>query len=114
MSAFASRATLTDYTTTRLVCDKRFPVNSPLNALRLPTTTRRPLFAGWLLPACCLLLALSGPAWTDEPDAPDELQSAGEEPAGESPRPRDNSAFEVFVPTEQISEDTPVPFPVDI
>ena len=64
-----------------------------------------------LLLACWLLLAVSAPAWTDEHDEPHTTSDAATD---ESPRPRDNTSFEVFVPSEQISEDIPVPFPVDI
>lgn len=63
--------------------------------------------------AFCLAIATS---WADdEEDAEPVARETPSEPAPAQPQQqRDNRPFEVFIPSEQISEDVPVPFPVDI
>ncbi len=54
-------------------------------------------------------------ASTDPTDAVDESNDADDaDPGDESGPPKGEPAAEVFVPTEEISEDFAVPFPVDI
>lgn len=73
-----------------------------------------------LLLPCCLLLALTvgtssrADDQESEPPPEHEAPAASAGTAAEPSRTRDNTSFEVFVPSEQISEDLPVPFPVDI
>lgn len=63
-----------------------------------------------------LLLAAHAPGWAE--DAEDDREQPAPQPPSEAAAPsRESDAsgpFEVFVPSEQISEDIPVPFPVDI
>lgn len=74
---------------------------------------------------CLLILSLatavfwsSGRVRADEDNDRHATEEAAEETAQENtppqPLPRDNPAFEIFIPSEQIAEDVPVPFPVDI
>lgn len=51
---------------------------------------------------------------TTEEAAEETAQKPAQENTPPQPQPRDNPAFEIFVPSEQIAEDVPVPFPVDI
>lgn len=64
---------------------------------------------------CGLLLAcvVHAPVWADEQEEASEPEPTSES-ATQSAESRADAPFEVFVPSEQISEDIPVPFPVDI
>ena len=81
-----------------------------------------------LLPAVALVLALAANAAEEAPAAPTAADAEPEKPAASEPEPvaeeavetetgpekPEPEAAEVFVPTEDISEDFAVPFPVDI
>lgn len=82
----------------------------------MKTPTRRALL---VLPVLCFALAVGAEDQHDDPAAA-VTPPATAEPAPSTEQPRrqeqqqEEHPFEVFVPSEQISEDLPVPFPVDI
>ncbi len=76
-----------------------------------PGTRTVPGLSWWQV--AVLVTALAGPAATGQPaDAADE---ADNEPAAQQAEPSSEASGEdVFIPTEEISEDFAVSFPVDI
>lgn len=73
--------------------------------------TRAALIAVWLL----VLLPSSSFAQDPEPAPKTEAKTETVEPKdSDRPAKEEDASADVFIPTEEISEDASVPFPVDI
>jgi hypothetical protein len=68
-----------------------------------------------VLTAVAVLLAVSALAFAQEPeDAADEPRVEAPERDEDAAPGSEDASPDVFIPTEEISEDASVPFPVDI